>query len=166
MGRTLHGIWACLLLASLAACGPTRTLADAIRQVDSELRVEHVVEILRTDVNGETVVLQTATAGLSDLLVVMVFATGDPGHRLLFGTNDIVGGAYPAAISFSNANGKFYVFGTIQDARIASLQLDRVDGGKPISVSRPGFVIVRDQTDGASPWRFLDGKGNVVLSGG
>ena len=63
MGRTFRGIWACLLVASLAACGPTLTLAEAIRQVHSELRVEHVVEVLRTDVNGETVVLQTATAG-------------------------------------------------------------------------------------------------------
>ncbi len=96
----------------------------------------------------------------------MVFANGDPSSRLLLGAYDIVGGAYPAAISFSHANGKFYVFGTIQDARIASLQLDRVDGAKPASVSRPGFAIVRDQADSASPWRFLDGKGNVVLSGG
>ena len=166
MGRTCRGIWAVLLLASLASCGRTYSLDDAIRQADRDIRIEHPVEVLRTHVDGETVVLQTATVGLSDLIVLMVFADANPSRRLLLGTYDIVGGAYPAAISFSNANGKFYVFGTIQDARIASLQLERVDGGKSIPVSRPGFVIVREQTDGASPWRFLDSAGTVVLSGG
>ena len=168
LGRTCRGIWAVLLLVSLASCGPTQTLDDAIRQADRDIRIEHPVEVLRTHVDGETVVLQTATVGLSDLVVQIVFADSDsdPSRRLLLSTNEIVGGADPATISFANANGKFYVFGTIQDARIASLQLERVDGGSVIPVARPGFVIVREQTDGASPWKFLDSAGTVVLSGG
>lgn len=140
-------------------------LNQAILDADREAGAPAAKEVLRQTEDGEIRILQTATIGLEDVILLLVVAENDPSHRKLLLTT-AVSRSDPAIVFSALANGKLWIYGLVQDPRITRLRLDNVEDGQALNVSPPGFLFVRTSPGSAVPWQFLDSAGTVITSGG
>lgn len=158
---------AALLAVLVAGCSRSNVekLNQAIIDADREAGAPAAQEVLRQTEDGEIRILQTATIGAQDQLLLLVFAENDPSHRKLLSVTP-VSRSDPANVFSGVANGKLWIHGLVQETRITRLRLDNVEGGEALNVSRPGFIFVRTPPGSAVPWQFLDSVGTVIASGG
>jgi hypothetical protein len=157
-----------LLLALLAAGCSTSNIEQlnrAISDADREAGDPAAKEVLRQTEDGEILIIQSAKLGVPDQLLLLVFDENDPSHQKL-SLVTAVSRSDPVNVFTSVANGKLWIYGLVNDPRIARLRLDNVEGGQSLDVSPPAFLFVRTPPGSSNPWQFIDSAGPVITSGG
>jgi hypothetical protein len=106
-----------------------------------------------------------------DRTCVLVADAKDPRRiaLIVLGPGDVASsagrvGAEPATMDEMGTDGREFIYGRIDDARISRLDLDLLDGGKlSFDVAAPGYAVAYPEERGpVQAWHFLDPGGRVI----
>lgn len=155
-----------LAAALLTACStpaPSRPVTpdDAIKTAITDVGFDSAEELFRGDCGDRTCVL-VADATKPQRIALIVLLAAAP-YRVEASTTGEVGDE-PGTLDEMGTDTVEFVYGRINDARISTLELDLVDGGRAsFEVAAPGYAIAYPAERGpVQGWHFLDAGGRRI----
>jgi hypothetical protein len=160
----LSAVVGAVAACSIAPPSPVtpRSLEEAVTRTAIEAGIDEPRQVLRAD----GWVLVTGTRGPNDVLLLLS-ATPDAPWSVSVVHESAVRVSDPATLSYATPEDTVYLFGLVNDPRIASLEVAYFDGDRrTFGVAPPGYLVERP---GAAPpdpiraWRFRDATGAVIF---
>lgn len=134
----------------------------AVAETLSDAGVAPRNQIVRETIDGQERFLFEVDQGLNPAVLLAVFDSKDPAHRIVWSASDLAI-AQPATLAEVYSSDWTWLFGKVDNVSIRTLRIDGIDGTRDLlDVSAPGFVHRLAGEINVQRWSFLDGTGRVV----